>query len=126
MMTLTFDPCLLAKVSEMECIGLAGIQVDDSLLAGNQLFLDKEEEELQKAGLIAKPRETLQTGKQLIFNGAALTLNEDDSITISQKAQIERIKKVNNNRDFISQRARGSYIAVTSHPERSFGFAQAA
>jgi len=52
----TYDPCLLYTT---EGFGLAGLQTDDTIFLADEEFATREETELQRAKLLAKPREKL-------------------------------------------------------------------
>ena len=107
-------------------------------------FTDTEETELQKARLIAKKREQLTNGNKLKFNGGDITLQSDNSITITQESynttlQVVTTKAANLvssrgtiRRDvsiqdqYVAQRARGAYLATVTQPEAAFDLSFAA
>lgn len=128
----TFDPCLLATThGNSHALGFVGLQVDDSLIVGNSLFLAEEERALKRAGFPAKLREELQPGRRLLFNGAYINRSPDDSIELLPGRQTQKIEPVNaKNQDikaqFVAQRARGAYIVTMCQPEMAFKFAHAA
>jgi predicted house-cleaning NTP pyrophosphatase (Maf/HAM1 superfamily) len=66
--------------------GLVGLQTDDTLIVADDTFAKAEEEELQKAGFMAKKREQLTEGNTLKFNGGNITLQSDNSITMTQES----------------------------------------
>ena len=68
----TYNPCLLITTLK-EIFGVMGMQTDDTIILANEKFLALKEDELQKAKLIAKPKEKLTPKKPLIFNGCVLT-----------------------------------------------------
>ena len=57
MRTSTFDPCLLVTKDQDGPFGLVGMQTDDTLILGDQAFVELEDSELKKANLLAKPAE---------------------------------------------------------------------
>jgi hypothetical protein len=69
----TYDPCLMYSTNSIS-FGLVGLQTDDILIVVDTVFIDTEETELQKAGLITKKREQLTKGNKLKFNSRDITL----------------------------------------------------
>ena len=84
----TFDPCLLFNE---KATAIISIQTNDTLIAANTEFMAKEEYELQKAKLRARPYEQLSTDHPLEFNGFVVN-QSDDKIQILQHDQIDKIK----------------------------------
>ena len=82
MTTSTYDPCLLITAPDSDLFGIVGMQTDDTLILCDDRFSQQEEEELKKAGFIAKPRERLDGENMLYFNGCALTKEADGSLYI--------------------------------------------
>jgi hypothetical protein len=76
----TFDPCLLHSNNPF---GLVGLQTDDTLLLANKKLADLEEDELQKAGFLAKDREQLTIDTPLKFNSGLIQLLPD-GISLTQ------------------------------------------
>ena len=64
----TYDPYLLYTESSSSGFGIVGLQTDDTLFLSDKTFAIKEEEQLQKANILAKEREKLGT-KTIKFNG---------------------------------------------------------
>jgi Reverse transcriptase (RNA-dependent DNA polymerase) len=136
----TYDPCLLIGTKHT---ALVGMQTDDTLILADAPFLSMEEEELEKAKLLAKEREKLQVNHPLNFNGG-LIQRTDKGIYLSQKRQCNLIRQVqaapvdiSNSRgdtkkaatpqqQYVAQRARGAYIATVCQPEAAFDLSQAA
>jgi hypothetical protein len=73
---------------------IIGLQTDDTPLACNTVFKDKEQEELEKAQFPAKPLQNLTVNSSLEFNGMTLTKSPEGSITISQSFHTEKITLV--------------------------------
>ena len=134
----TFDPCLLMTAGKQHShdiqgdkekrIGIVGMQVDDSLIAGTTKFLKDEELELKHAKLTAKPLEELEIDNDLSFNGGQIS-KHGGSIKVTQEKQTQKIKLIEGKdvkAQYIAQRALGAYIAANCQPERSFDFAFAA
>jgi len=128
----SYDPCLLftAKSDKDQTQAIVGLQTDDTLFAGNTVFKDKEQEELEKAQFPAKPLQKLTTSSPLEFNGATLTKTSTGSITISQSWQVKKITLIDTDNatreQYITQRARAAYIATVCHPQVAFGLSYAA
>ena len=53
----SYDPCLLftTKDSNTDDIAIVGLQTNDTLIASNATFREREHAKLQKAGFLAKP-----------------------------------------------------------------------
>ncbi|KHJ36427.1 hypothetical protein EV44_g3709 [Erysiphe necator] len=123
MQSSTYDPCLL--ITEGDILGLVGMQTDDTLILGDNLFSELEERKLQ---FTAKPKQKLTRDKPLIFNGCILTLNDDFSIHMTQKNQGKKIDLVEDidSKVYVQQRARGAYIASICQPEACYDLSVAA
>jgi hypothetical protein len=137
----TYDPCLM--YSTTASFGLVGLQTDDTLIVADDTFAKAEEEELQKAGFMAKKREQLTEGNTLKFNGGNITLQSDNSITMTQESYNTTLQTVTTIADLVSsrgtvrrdvavkdqyvaQRARGAYLATVTQPEAAFDLSFAA
>ena len=138
----SFDTCLLARTDE-KSVGFVAIQVNDTLIASNDHFLEQEEAELKKSGFPFKPLDRLTKDSALRFNGFNISIKsngQSNSYVITQEQQIQRLQPLEDvkgvkptdklskelRQQYIAQRARGAYIATTSQPERSFNYAYAA
>jgi hypothetical protein len=138
----TYDPCLLGS-NDPQAFGLVALQTDDTLILADTAFADLEQSKLNKAGFLAKDRETLNPGTPLKFNGCVIT-HTSSGITITQVAQCKNLalikstpanttssrgntrKSLSTVEQYVAQRARGAYIASTCHPEASFDLSVAA
>jgi hypothetical protein len=80
--TSTFDPCLLVTRDEDGPFGMVGMQTDDTLILGDDAFVEKEGVELEKAKLIAKLVKSLTRETPLLFNGCKLVTNDASSSII--------------------------------------------
>ena len=122
----TFDTCLLYKNDNTALIGL---QTDDSLIAATDEFMLLEDQELKNAKFLAKPVEKLSSNHPIHFNGFVIYLL-DDMITITQEKQAKAITLLDQltftKEDYVSQRARGAYIATISQPQAAFNLSFAA
>jgi hypothetical protein len=136
----TFDPCLLHCTGPF---GLVGLQTDDTLILASQEFADSEEDQLQKAGFLAKPREKLTIDTPLKFNGGLIQLLSDGTITLTQEQHCKNLSTVAQKTatdtgtrgvartltpkdQYVAQRARGAYVASVCQPEASFDLSFAA
>jgi hypothetical protein len=136
----TYDPCLLHS---MQPFGVVGLQTDDTLFVGDAEFAELEQQQLHKAKFMAKDRDTLIQEKELKFNGGIIQLT-DAGITLSQQRQCEHLRSVQaesvtatssrgavrhgltTKEQYVSQRARGAYIASVCQPEASYDLSVAA
>ncbi|KAL4403389.1 hypothetical protein CABS03_15260 [Colletotrichum abscissum] len=130
MVTSTYDPRLLVSEHEGDQFGIVGMQTDDTLGLSDVNFMNKEDEELQKAGFAAKPKEVLTTNTPLTFNGGILTI-EGETVVFRQKGQGEKITLVDPHaidakKRYKAELARGAYIASICQPEATFDCARAA
>ena len=80
MQTSIYDPYLL--ISKGEEFGLISMQTDNTLIISDKKFLDKEEEEREKANFQAKPKEQLSPKNRLIFNSCVVR-QEQETLAIS-------------------------------------------
>ena len=77
--TSTFNPYLLVTRDEDGPFGIVGIQTDNTLILGDDAFVEKEGVELEKAKLMAKPVESLTRETPLLFNGCKLATDDASS-----------------------------------------------
>ncbi|KHJ33690.1 hypothetical protein EV44_g3111 [Erysiphe necator] len=137
----TYDPCLLYSIKD--CMGIVGMQTDDTLFLADKIFADKEQKELKIAKFLAKDREQLTINTPLKFNGGIATLL-NNTIMLQQTQQAQNLhligtrdidmpcakgktkKRATPKDQYIAQRARGAYIASICQPEASFDLSFAA
>ena len=129
MQTSSYDPCLLITTTK-EAFGLVGMQTDDTLILGDEKFAEKEDGELKRAELTAKPTDVLSSEMPLISNGGILR-SEGENILLRQKGQGQKIKQVDpespdRTTEYRKQRARGAYLATTCQPEACCDLSMAA
>ena len=121
-----FDPCLLLDDEG----NIVALQTDDTLIGGDAAFQAKEESALANRGYQAKAKISLSASQPIEFNGTVLRMTEDGTgtITMTQPKQLERMKQVTypDPENYISQRARGAYVASLTQPEMAFAFSYAA
>jgi hypothetical protein len=144
----TYDPCLLH--TRINGFGVVGLQTDDTLFLADDIFALSEQKELEKAGFLAKERETLTNNTLIKFNGGIVTTSVSDSshgkysIKLSQDQLCKTLNTVKTSSanltssrgvvrqgvtpkdQYIAQRARGAYIASVCQPEASFELSFAA
>ena len=143
MVTSTFDPCLLHCDSPDKGFGIVGMQTDDTLIVGDQVFAQHEEYEINKANILCKARKKLSASTPLKFNGGLIS-ESSQGILLTQERTCKQIRMVKtSNADtvssrgkirkdmtpyeqYISQRALGAYVASMSQPEASFDLSFAA
>ena len=130
METSMYDACLLLTTKKL--FGVVGMQTDDTLILADEKFSEKEDIELKRAKIEAKPKEVLSTNSPLMFNGCIISQQDQDNvIEMRQKDQGKKIQLVdpsqNNFRQkYREQRARAAYIATICQPEASFDLSRAA
>jgi hypothetical protein len=142
----TYDPCFLYRnsLSTKEPRSFVGLQTDDTLILGNTLFADLEEQKLKSEGLISKDRESLAQDRPIKFNGGLIELLPTGDLLLTQEAQCKNLslvgtgtssttsargitrKDLSMRKQYIAQRARGAYIASISQPEAAFDLSFAA
>jgi hypothetical protein len=111
--------------------------VDDTIILSDEIFAEQEDLQLKKAGFLAKEREVLKPGSPVKFNNAVISL-VDGNIELTQEAQCKSLKLIQKgNADivttrgkttkatspkeqYVSQQAKGAYIATICQPEASF------
>lgn len=145
MLESSYDSCLLWVSNPSMGFGVVGLQTDDTLILADKTFAAAEEVELQKAKLLAKPRDQLTIDHPIKFNGGFITLAADRSIYLNQESQCKCLrlitlkkpldlvssrglirKSVTPKDQYVAQRARGAYIATVSQPESAFDLSFAA
>jgi hypothetical protein len=95
-------------------------------------FMAREQSELEKAKLLAKPIKALSLETPLLFNGCKLVKDSDgDGITMIQKGQGKRIEPLdpesrNVKQAYLEQRARGAYIGTICQPKALYDLSVAA
>ena len=107
-------------------------------------FAEAEEKELQRAGLMARKREQLTKGHTLKFNGGHITLQPDNSIAMTQESYNTTLQTISTTAgtlvssrgtvrhnvsvkdQYVTQRARGAYLATVTQPEAAFDLSFAA
>src|ERR1043165_8849326 len=130
---MTFVFCIQKRYSEKKkrlndaIQGIICMQTDDTLNYGNKVFEELEE---TKARFLTKGREFLNEGSALRFNGATIS-RKDGCICVSQPEQVIWVHTVIAGKEesleqYISQRARGAYIASMCRLALSFACAAAA
>ena len=129
MTTSSYDPCLLITTTD-DALGVVGMQTDDTLILGCTKFVQLEDDELQKARIMAKPVEQLSYETPLMFNGCVVR-QDGKGISLTQKGQGSRIQLIDPQSpdrfaSYREQRARAAYIATICQPEASYDLSIAA
>ena len=121
-----YTPRYSDLTKEKKPIGATCLQTDDTASIGNKKFMALEE---QQCKFKSKQVDVLSDGKTISFNGAQIT-KEGDAYILFQKDHINRMQPLDTKNlsadDYVSQRARGGYIASTCRPDLMFGFSYAA
>jgi hypothetical protein len=139
--TSAHDPCLLH--TNTNGFGCVGLQVDDTLILADAKFAEQEELQLKQAGFIAKDREMLTEKTPLKFNGASISL-VDGKVHLTQESQCKGLQTITTTKaditssrgkitkeaspaeQYVSQRAKGAYVATMCQPEAAFDLSYAA
>ncbi|KAI0996966.1 hypothetical protein K3495_g11217 [Podosphaera aphanis] len=131
----TFDSCLLYSkhaTKHRRGHGIIGLQTDDTLIVADDEFLLHEKNAIKEAGFLHKPLQVLDQQNSLNFNGSILRKIKD-AVQITQKKQIDRIQEIDSSLpnkelkvNYLSQRARGAYVATVSQLEAAFAVSKAA
>ncbi|KHJ32728.1 hypothetical protein EV44_g1731 [Erysiphe necator] len=123
------DSCLLYRNKPSTIIndntipfGLSGLQTDDTLFLANLSFAKLEKD---KMNFLCKKREKLTENHDLKFNGSLIRL-EKGIINLLQKLQCDKITSAIDQNSYISQRARGAYVATMCQPEAAYDLSFAA
>lgn len=94
--------------------------------------MTRENEEVEKAKLLAKPVEQLTVDNALLFNGCKIVKGPiGEGISLIQKEQGQRLELVDFSsptykQAYLEHRARGAYIATICQPEASCDLSRAA
>lgn len=112
------DPCLLFARNEEVVSGLLGLQVDDTLFAGNLEFLKAEEE---ASNTFPNTGRTKVLGIKTKFNGVDIQQSSEE-ITMDQQSYITNIPDVSTKEalsfeDFRSIRAKIAYASFSTAPD---------
>ena len=121
----TFDTCLLFN---RDIIAIIGLQIDNSLIANIIEFMQTKSRELNTVGLVTRPCEGLTTNHPLNFNDFIITLNNNDNMIINQLKQVKKIQLLSRpftKKQYVTQRARGAYIATISQSQAAFALSYA-
>ena len=113
----TVDQCIMYRRDPDSIIpNMTVLQVDDTLGCGSESFF--RDEELYSTKFMTKPRELLEIGKSVKFNGARITLGIDQ-LKLSQSDKIRKLKVPTTMQEASSQRASIQYISTISRPDIS-------
>ena len=136
----TYDSCFFFCNKPFAVIGL---QTDDTLIFATDAFATREEEAIQTAKIMTKPREQLDVTHPIKFNGVKIKLGEDGSLYLNHEshALVQPVKQSDSSstsargvvrerltpkEQYLAQRARGAYVACICQPEASFDLSHAA
>jgi hypothetical protein len=139
----TFDSCLL-HIEFINHFELVDLQTDDTLIFANDKFVTLKEKKLIRAHLTFKKREKLNLITSIKFNDELIFLS-DNFLLFTQSKQFDQIRLIDvkisvdliSSRDeirkmiifknqYITQRAKETYIVIVSQFETSFDLSFAA
>jgi Reverse transcriptase (RNA-dependent DNA polymerase) len=140
----SYDSCLLLTTSESGGRGIIGLQVDDTIMLADDDFCRAEQAAMDAAGFATKSIVKLVPGTSEKFNGNEVMLHVDGTITITQERHCKALNPVTlapqdlstargNTRknatmqeQYIAQRARAAYVAISCQPEACVDLSMAA
>ncbi len=142
MMKFTYDSCLLFinRINQNKSFEMIKMQTDDILMLKNDQFAELKENELKKAKLTSKKRKILITLISIKFNDEIISIDSSINVLLlNQSKQFDQIRLINisisidliSSRDqikksiiskdqYVTQRARETYIATMSQSEVNF------
>lgn len=147
MQTLIYDSCFLYNDTQhhdierfgIECFGVVGLQIDDSFIVEDNVFVDGENKKLKKLKLLAKNRQKFIIEQSIKFNGESINKNNEGNIYLNQNNQCKNLRLVNlkefenvvgikgrikkavtSKNQYIVQRAKKIYIVTVSQSETAF------
>lgn len=109
------DSCLLYKRDESGLSGITALQVDDSYGHGTDEFFDTEENGSRR--FKCKPRQKLETGISVMFNGCHITAYGSAGYGITQSDKRSKLKPPTTREEFVSNRALAQYIGCCTRPD---------
>lgn len=134
MSAVTHDPCFLYKRRAMSpdrttsshALGFTCFQTDDMACAGTRFFINQEAKISER--LDSRPVQILKSGRSINLYGMEIK-KEENIYSISQTDHTNRLTKIAdtkvNKKEFVTQRARGAYIAAVCQPDVTLGFSHA-
>ena len=101
-----------------------GLQTNNTLIAYNISFKERELNKLKRAGFLVKPLQQLTTQNALTFNGTHIIKSTMNTIAVSQYEQAKKIELLDllniNQEEYISQQAHGAYISLVCQLQVTF------
>jgi hypothetical protein len=119
----TYDLCFLVTTDEANGFGVVGLQTDDSFGLSDDIFAARKTE---KMSFKAKEKQFLNFQNPIIFNGCVLTIDNNNVLFLGQKNQAQKLQIVQNEADYVQQRARGACIIIIFQPEANYDLLVAA
>lgn len=107
------DPCVLYRRTGQKLEGIIVLQVDDSLGAGMETFLN---EESQASKAFRCKERTPVNETPVVFNGISIR-KEGHAYTMTQSEKIDKLKPPGNDKEYASSRALAQYIGVCTRPD---------
>ena len=135
-----YDSCLLYINQKDKDFGIVGLQIDDTLILGDETFANVENFYFHEAKLLAKKKEKLISQHQIKFNGVYIKQENSESFYLNQERLCKNLrlvelksKDLTSARDvirksvafgdqYVIQKTRGAYIATLSQSETAFDF----
>lgn len=126
-----YDPCLLSTKASLAITsgsrstprGIVCLKTDDTAYIGNKAFFKLEEQKHTKFD--SKEAQLLTSHSSIKFNGAVLS-QQKNRLFLSQPDHIRNLNKLDEtnftSEEFVTERARGSYISGMCRPKCTYGF----
>lgn len=108
------EPCILWKKGEEGLDGMVIIQVDDSLIACTQKFLNDDDSE--SISFLSKPRQCVSENPALL-NGLEISCQGSGEISIRQQIKIKAPTVPTTEKGFKSQRTLVQCLGVSCRPD---------
>lgn len=125
---LLYTPKAITRDASSSPAAMTCLQTDDTLSLANESFCDLEN--VKSVRFKSKPSCKLAEGSPLKFNGMILERQNNGikvTAAVSSRKLLSHISTDDVSKDeYVSQRARGAFIAGVCRPDLSFGFAFAA
>ena len=109
------DPCLLYLRKGSTVHAVTALQVDDNLGHGDAEFLADEEKYSEL--FESKPRLIFQSGTSTTFNGATITMLDDESYAMHQNGKLLAMTEATIQDELILIRAKLQYIGSCTRPD---------
>jgi hypothetical protein len=108
------DKCFLYRRDDGG-ISVTTLQVDDSFGTGTPEFL--QDEENHSLEFRCKPRQLIETGGHVMFNGSEISKGTGNVYKLQQKRKLQSVREARLDEELVSTRAAIQYIATCVRPD---------